>query len=121
MKRIEILVPPAQFEQAKDALLGIGVDSMTLAEVKHLDPGTRRREVFRGSAYVVDYVLRVKMDLVVHDPIVPRILQELARVLDDGGSDMTKVVVSEVVDVVRIPSSGRREGARRSGPLLRSA
>jgi nitrogen regulatory protein P-II 1 len=121
MKRIEILVPPAQFEPAKDALLGIGVDSMTLAEVKHLDPASRRREVFRGSAYVVDYVLRVKMDLVVHDPIVPRILEVLGKVLEEAGPDVTKVVVSEVVDVVYVPASRRLGGDKRKGALLRSA
>ena len=47
MKRVEVLLPPAQFDEVKDALLGIGIDSMTLSEVKHIDPGTCRREVFR--------------------------------------------------------------------------
>src|SRR5271166_6170274 len=122
MKRVEVLLPPAVFDEVKDALLDIGVDSMTLSEVKHIDPGTRRREVFRGSTYVVDFALRVRMDLVVNDAIVPRIVDEVTKVLERAGTEATEVVVSEVVEVVRIPTKGSARGrGNRSGPLLRSA
>ena len=122
MKRVEVLASPARFDELKEALLDIGVDSMALSEVKLIDPNCRHREVFRGSAYVVDFVSRVKVELVVHDAIVPRILDELTKALERSGGDATKVVVSEVVEVVRLPAERRPEPVgKRSPSLLRSA
>ena len=103
MRRVEILLPPAKLDEVKDAFADIGIDSMTLAEVRVVDPATHRREVYRGSAYVVDFALKIKMELVVRDGLVPGILAILRRSLGIVEAEAARVLLSEVVEVVRLP------------------
>ncbi len=103
MRRVEVLLPPAKLDEIKDALAEVGVDSMTLAEVKVIDPANHRREVYRGSAYVVDFVLKVKMELVVVDSLIPAVLAILRRSLGIVEAEAARVLLSEVVEVVRLP------------------
>jgi nitrogen regulatory protein P-II 1 len=103
MRRVEVLLPPAKLDEIKDALAEVGVDSMTLAEVKAIDPASHRREVYRGSAYVVDFALKVKMELVVRDSLIPAVLAILRRSLGLVDAEAARVLLSEVVEVVRLP------------------
>jgi nitrogen regulatory protein P-II 1 len=107
MRRVDVLLPPAKLEEVKEALADIGVESLTVGEVKVVDPASHRREVWRGSAYVVDFVLKVKLELVVQDELVPRVLGVLASVLDMAEAEAARVILTEVVEVVRIPSLPR--------------
>ena len=109
MRRLEILLPPAKLDEVRESLASIGVHSMTLAEVKVVDPASRRSEVFRGSEYVVDFALKVKMGLLVQDGLLPGILDALRSSLEADRADETEVLLSEVVEVVRL-----RPGAERS-------
>jgi nitrogen regulatory protein P-II 1 len=117
MRRVEVLLPPAKLDEVKEALADLGVASMTLGEVKVVDPGNHRREVYRGSAYVVDFALKIKMELVVQDDLVPRIIAELARSLGIAEADASRVILSEVVEVVQIRTDRRGEEARSTRPL----
>ena len=112
MKRVELLVLPAKFDEVKDALLEIGVDTMTLNEVKYVNPGSRRREVFRGSAYAVDFVLKVRMELVVEDAVIPQVLNAVKKALEGPRAHVTRIVVSEVSEVLQIETHGRAERKR---------
>ena len=111
MRRVEILLPPAKLDEIKDSLADIGVDSMTLAEVRVVDPATHRREVYRGSAYVVDFALKIKMELVVRDGVVPGILAILRRSLGIAEADEARLLLSEAVEVVRVRSGERADDA----------
>jgi nitrogen regulatory protein P-II 1 len=111
MRRVEIIVAPTKFDEVQDALLDIGVDTMTLNEIKYVDPASRRREVFRGSAYVVNFVPKVRMEFVVEDAVVPQVIEAVRQTLEDAGADVTKVVVSEVSEVQHIRGGGRAERA----------
>jgi nitrogen regulatory protein P-II 1 len=102
MRRVEVLLPPAKLDEVKDALADIGLDSMTLSEVRVIDPANRRREVYRGSTHVVDFALKIKMELVVPDPLVPGIFGILRSSLGIAEADEARVLLSEVVEVVRV-------------------
>lgn len=119
MRRVEVLLPPAKLDEIKDALAEIGIESMTLAEVRAIDPSSHRREVYRGSAYVVDFVLKVKMELVVRDGLVPGILVILRRSLGIVEAEEARVLLSEVVEVVRLLAGDPRDDARTGGLAAR--
>jgi nitrogen regulatory protein P-II 1 len=119
MRRVEVLLPPAKLDEIKDALADIGVDSMTLGEVRVVDPASRRREVYRGSAYVVDFTLKVKMELVVQDDVVSGILEVLKNLLGIGEAAEARMLVSHVVEVVRVRAD--EEARDRGGSSLWSA
>jgi nitrogen regulatory protein P-II 1 len=102
MRRIEVLLSPANLDEIKDALGDIGVHSMTLSEVKVVDPAHRRREVYRGTAYVVDFALKVKMDLVVEEAAVPGVLRALEPSLGAARADDVQVFLGDAVETVRI-------------------
>ncbi len=122
MRRVEVLLPPAKLDEIKDALADIGVDSMTLGEVRVVDPANRRREVYRGSAFVVDFTLKVKMELVVQDDLVSGILEVLKNLLGIAEADEARMLVSQVVEVVRVRTDDHGKEARdRGGSSLWSA
>ena len=98
MRRIEVHLPPARFDELRDALADIGIDTMTLSEIKFVDPANRRREVYRGAAYVVDFALKVKVDLVVDDTVVPGVLRDSWIVLEAASWFLTAQIVFQVAD-----------------------
>jgi nitrogen regulatory protein P-II 1 len=114
MRRVDVLLPPAKLDEVKEGLADIGVDSMTMAEVRAVDPAHHRREVYRGSAYVVDFALKVKMELVVQDHLVPRIIAVLANSLGIAEAEAARVILSEVVEVVPIRIDHREGDAHAS-------
>jgi nitrogen regulatory protein P-II 1 len=102
MRRVEALLPPAKLDEVRETLADLGVHALTLTEVKIVDPASRRRNVYRGSTYVVDFAFRIKMELVARDGLVPAILAALRRALTGAGAGESTVLVSEVVEIVRI-------------------
>ena len=102
MRRVEVLLPPAKLDEVKESLADIGIENMTLAEVKVVDPANRRREVFRGTEYLVDFALKVKMGLLVKESLLPGVLAALTASLGAAEADETEVLLSEVVQVVRL-------------------
>jgi nitrogen regulatory protein P-II 1 len=113
MRRIDVLIPPAKLDEIKEALSDVGIDSMTLGEVRVVDPANRRREVFRGSAYVVDFVLKLKMELVVQDDAVAGVLDVLRTALGIAEADEARVLLSEVVELVKVRGAEKHEGPTR--------
>src|ERR1019366_9648514 len=107
MRRVEVLLPPAKLDEVRESLAAIGVDSMTLAEVKVVDPASRRSEVFRGSNYVVDFALKVKMGLLVQEGLLPGVLDALRTSLGPAECDETEVLLSEVVEIVRLRAGAK--------------
>jgi nitrogen regulatory protein P-II 1 len=114
MRRVEVLLPPAKLDEVKEALADINVDSMTVGEVRVVDPASRRREVYRGSAYVVDFVLKVKMEMVVEDELVEPIFAVLRNSLEIAEAGEARAILSEVVEVVRVRTDRRGAEARSS-------
>jgi nitrogen regulatory protein P-II 1 len=112
MRRVEVLLPPGKLDEVREALAAIGVDRMTLGEVMVVDPASRRREVFRGSSYVVDFSPKVKMELVVDDHLLAPIFAVLRSALEIAEADEARAILSEVVEVVRVRTARRGAEAR---------
>lgn len=112
MKRVDVILLPAKLDEVVDALAEVGVESITVCEARVFGLAGGRRVVYRGSSHVVDWTLRMKVEVVVRDAVVPRILEVLERSDQSPGTgraDDTSVLVSDIVDSVRIRAGRRGE------------
>src|SRR6201991_4638205 len=84
MKKVEAIIKPFKLDEVKDALSEVGVKGMTVTEVKGFGRTGGKREVYRGSAYVVDFVPKVKIEVVVPDALVAGVLEAIERAAKTG-------------------------------------
>lgn len=84
MKKIEAIIKPFKLDEVKDALAEVGVQGMTVTEVKGFGRTGGKKEVYRGSAYVVDFVPKVKIEVVVPDEIVHDVLDAIEKSAKTG-------------------------------------
>ncbi|MCB9667642.1 MAG: P-II family nitrogen regulator [Myxococcales bacterium] len=111
MKRIEAIIKPFKLDEVKEALSEVGVEGMTVTEVKGFGRTGGKKEVYRGSAYVVDFVPKIKLEIVVPDAIVPQVLETIEATAKTGRVGDGKVFVSPVEEAVRIRTGERGEDA----------
>ena len=111
MKKIEAIVQPFKLEDVKEALLGAGIDGMTVTEVRGHGRQKGHKEVYRGQEYVVDLLPKVKLELVVPDARADEVVKTLADAARTGKIGDGKVFVSEVAQAVRIRNDDRDEAA----------
>ncbi len=111
MKRIEAVIRPSKLDEVKEALSAIGVQGMTVLEVKGFGRTGGRKEVYRGSAYVVDFVPKVRVEIVAGDALVGAILDAIEKAAKTGKIGDGKIFVTDVVEAVRIRTGERGEGA----------
>jgi nitrogen regulatory protein P-II 1 len=111
MKRIEAIVRPHKLDEIKEALFDAGVKGMTVSEVKGFGRTGGRREVYRGSAYVVDFVPKVKLEIVVPDDLVRVIVEAIEQSAKTGKIGDGKVFVGDVLHAVRIRTGEHGEDA----------
>jgi nitrogen regulatory protein P-II 1 len=102
MKRIEAIVRPSKLDEVKEALSVVGIQGMTISEVKGFGRTGGRTEVYRGSAYVVDFVPKVRIDVVLPDALVEPALEAIERVAKTGKIGDGKIFVLDVLESVRI-------------------
>jgi nitrogen regulatory protein P-II 1 len=111
MKKIEAIIQPHKLDEVKDALLGIGVDGMTVSEVRGHGRQKGHTETYRGQEYKVDLLPKVKIELVVTSARADEIVRTLATAARSGKVGDGKVFVTEVLDAVRIRNEDRGEAA----------
>jgi nitrogen regulatory protein P-II 1 len=111
MQRIEAIIRPSELDEVKESLEAIGVTGMTLSEVKGFGRTGGRREVYMGSAYVVDFVTKVKIEIVATDAQVGAILEAIERAAKTGKIGDGKIFVSDVAEAVRIRTGEHGERA----------
>ncbi len=111
MKKIEAIIKPFKLDEVKDVLAEVGVAGMTVTEVKGFGRTGGKKEVYRGSAYVVDFVPKVKIEVVVPDRIVGEVLDAIERVAKTGRIGDGKIFVTPVEEAVRIRTGDRGEDA----------
>jgi nitrogen regulatory protein P-II 1 len=111
MQRIEAIIRPSKVDEVKEALDDVGVTGMTLLEVKGFGRTGGRREVYRGSAYVVDFVTKVKIEVGVTDGQVESVLGAIERAAKTGKIGDGKIFVVNVPEVVRIRTGEHGEQA----------
>jgi len=107
MKKIEAIIRPSRVDEVKDALNGIGVSGMTIAEVKGFGRQKGHKELYRGAEYIVDFVPKVKVELVVQDDLVAEAIEAIQRSARTGNLGDGKIFVFEVVEAVRVRTGER--------------
>jgi nitrogen regulatory protein P-II 1 len=111
MKRIEAIIKPHKLEEVRDRLRESGVTGMTVYEVKGFGRTGGKTEVYRGSSYVVDFVPKVRIEIVVRDAAVAELIQVLSSAAKTGKIGDGKIFVSPVEEAVRIRTGERGEDA----------
>ena len=111
MKKIEAIIKPFKLDDVKDALSEVGARGMTVSEVKGFGRTGGKREVYRGSAYVVDFVPKIKVEVVVPDDIALAVLEAIEKVAHTGKIGDGKIFVSTIEEAVRIRTGERGEDA----------
>jgi nitrogen regulatory protein P-II 1 len=111
MKKIEAIIQPHKLDEVKDALLAIGVDGMTVSEVRGHGRQKGHTEVYRGQEYKVDLLPKVKIELVVTSARADEIVRTLSTAARSGKVGDGKVFVTEVLDAIRIRNEDRGEAA----------
>ena len=111
MKKIEAIIKPFKLDEVKDALAEVGVQGMTVTEVKGFGRTGGKKEVYRGSSYVVDFVPKVKVEVVVADEQVNAVIDAIERSARTGRIGDGKIFVVPIEEVVRIRTGERGRDA----------
>ncbi len=111
MKKIEAIIKPFKLDEVKDALQDIGVQGVTVSEVRGFGQQKGQGEVFHGSEYVVDFLPKVKLEVVVSDKMLERAVAVIETAANTGRIGDGKIFVYAVEQVVRIRTGDRDEDA----------
>ncbi len=111
MKKIEAIIKPFKLDEVKEALGEIGVHGMTVTEVKGFGRTGGKKEVYRGSAYVVDFVPKVKLEIIVADDAVRQVVAAITEAARTGRIGDGKIFVTPVDEVIRIRTGETGEDA----------
>jgi nitrogen regulatory protein P-II 1 len=111
MKKIEAIIQPHKLEEVKEALKNIGIDGMTITEVRGHGRQKGHKEVYRGMEYQVDLLPKVKVEMVVPDARSEEVITALAAAARTGKIGDGKIFVFEVAEAVRIRNDERGDGA----------
>lgn len=102
MKKIEVITRPYKLDEIKEKLTGLGVKGMTVSEVKGFGRQRGHTEVYRGAEYQVDFVPKVKMELVVEDGLAAEVIKAIQAAAQTGEVGDGKIFVSTIDEVIRI-------------------
>src|SRR6202035_2710395 len=102
MKKIDAIIQPFKLDEVKDALVSIGIDGMTITEVRGHGRQKGHREAYRGQEYKVDLLPKVKLEMVVPDSRCEEALQTLAKAAQTGKIGDGKIFVYDITEAVRI-------------------
>jgi nitrogen regulatory protein PII len=111
MKKIEAIIQPHKLEEVKDALTAIGVEGITISEVRGHGRQKGHTEVYRGAEYKVDLLPKVKVETVVPDARVEQVVSVLTEAARSGKIGDGKIFVSSIDEAVRIRNGERGESA----------
>lgn len=111
MKKIECIIKPFKLEEVKDALDQIGIQGMTVSEVKGFGRQKGHTEIYRGSEYVVDFLPKVKIDIIIPDSMLEKAIDAIVSAAKTGNIGDGKVFVSTIDECIRIRTGEKGEGA----------
>jgi nitrogen regulatory protein P-II 1 len=111
MKKIEAIIKPFKLEEVKDALGEVGITGMTVTEVKGFGRQKGHTEIYRGSEYTVDFLPKIKLELVLPDSTVEQAVSTIVKAAKTGKIGDGKVFVSPVEEAVRIRTEEKGEQA----------
>ncbi|MCX8028015.1 MAG: P-II family nitrogen regulator [Thermodesulfovibrionales bacterium] len=111
MKKIEAIIKPFKLDDVRDALNEIGIQGMTVTEVKGFGRQKGHTELYRGAEYVVDFIPKIKIEVVVSDEFAPKVVSAIERSAKTGKIGDGKIFVFPIDEVVRIRTGERGDKA----------
>ncbi len=109
MKKVEAIIKPFKLDEVKEALGGVGIQGLTVSEVKGFGRQKGHTELYRGAEYVVDFLPKVKLEVIVRDEQVADVVDAIEKAAKTGRIGDGKIFVTPVDEVVRI-RTGERGG-----------
>ncbi|MCL4476837.1 MAG: P-II family nitrogen regulator [Nitrospirae bacterium] len=111
MKKVEAIVKPFKLDEVKDALNEIGIQGMTVTEVKGFGRQKGHTELYRGAEYVIDFIPKIKIEIVTSDGLAEKVVDTIEKVAKTGKIGDGKIFVYPIEDVIRIRTGERGEAA----------
>ncbi len=111
MKKIEAVIKPFKLDEVKEALQDIGVQGMTVTEVKGYGRQKGHTELYRGAEYIIDFLPKLKLEIVVEDDMAERVVDTVAAAARSGKIGDGKIFVSTIEEALRIRTGERGESA----------
>jgi nitrogen regulatory protein P-II 1 len=111
MKKIEAIIKPFKLDEVKDALSDIGIDGMTVSEVKGFGRQKGHTEIYRGSEYTVDFLPKIKIEIVLGDTLLAHAVKAILRSAKTGKIGDGKVFITTIEEAIRIRTDEKGEAA----------
>ena len=111
MKKIEAIIKPFKLEEVKESLADLGIEGMTVSEVKGFGRQKGHTEIYRGSEYTVDFLPKLKVDLVVPDSQVQTAVNAIVKAAKTGKIGDGKIFISHIEEAIRIRTEERGDQA----------
>jgi len=102
MKLIEAIIKPFKLDEVKDALNDVGIEGITVSEVKGFGRQKGHTELYRGAEYVVDFIPKVKLEIAVNDDLVPKVIETIMNTAKTGRIGDGKIFILPLEEAVRI-------------------
>lgn len=107
MKKVEAIIKPFKLDEVKETLNDIGIQGITVSEVKGFGRQKGHTELYRGAEYVVDFIPKIKMEIIVSDEMVAKVVETIAEAAKTGRIGDGKIFVTPVEEIVRIRTGER--------------
>jgi nitrogen regulatory protein P-II 1 len=111
MRKIEAIIKPFKLDEVKEALNEIGIQGMTVLEVKGYGRQKGHTELYRGAEYVVDFLPKIKIEIIVQEEMVEKVIETIELASRTGRIGDGKIFVTDIADVIRIRTGERGEDA----------
>jgi len=107
MRKVEAIIKPFKLDEVKEALHGIGIQGMTVTEVKGFGRQKGHTELYRGAEYVVDFLPKIKIEIAVSDDLVDKVVDAIVQAANTGRIGDGKIFVTTMEEVIRIRTGER--------------
>ena len=111
MKKIEAIIKPFKLDEVREALSEIGIMGMTASEVKGFGRQKGHTELYRGAEYIVDFLPKIKLDIVVSDKMVNKVVETITKTAQTGKIGDGKIFIMNVEEAIRIRTGEKGETA----------
>ena len=111
MKKVEAVIKPFKLDEVKEQLNEIGIKGITVSEVKGFGRQKGHAELYRGAEYIVDFLPKIKMEIIIHEELVNDVIDTITQSAQTGRIGDGKIFVTNLEDTIRIRTGERREEA----------
>lgn len=111
MKKIEAIIKPFKLDEVKESLNNLGIQGMTITEVKGFGRQKGHKEIYRGAEYIVDFIPKIKIEVVVPDELADQVIEKIQQSANTGKVGDGKIFIFPVEEVIRVRTGERGKDA----------